>query len=252
MEWILIYSSVPLTFHVITNTDSIPYVERVFERVNASTQLTFDHHIVTLASIMERMTNEICPQLGISSEDFCDVLMGKMTPLLFPFLFPDLNHVIYVDRNIRFQDDIGALFHVLVEVMGPTSAALAVAPEQTNLYMRAFSTWQRINPTTRLGRPPPEGRPGLNPDLILLDLRKLRTNTTYKVRCPSTMPFQNTHIENNCFFLFKDLLQGATCQTASEGLRLSHRRRNPQPRRSPQPYGGRQGKLLPQSRLRVE
>ena len=29
LEWIIIYSYVPITFHVITNTDSKPFVEKV-------------------------------------------------------------------------------------------------------------------------------------------------------------------------------------------------------------------------------
>ena len=46
--------------------------------------------------------------------------------------------------------------------------------------MRAFSGWQKINPGTKLGRPLPEGKPGYNPDLILMDLDKLRASTLYK------------------------------------------------------------------------
>ena len=30
-----------------------------------------------------------------------------------------------------------------------------MAPEQTKTYMQAFSGWQRLNPKTKLGRPPP-------------------------------------------------------------------------------------------------
>ena len=33
IEWIIIYSHVPLTFHIITNTDSKPYVEKVTVKV---------------------------------------------------------------------------------------------------------------------------------------------------------------------------------------------------------------------------
>ena len=58
--------------------------------------------------------------------------------------------------------------------------AFGLAPEQTNLYMRAFGGWQRVNPSTKLGRPPPDGKPGYNPDLILMDLEKLRASATYK------------------------------------------------------------------------
>ena len=46
--------------------------------------------------------------------------------------------------------------------------------------MRAFAGWQRINPSTRLGKAPPEGKPGFNPDLILMDLDKLRASAAYR------------------------------------------------------------------------
>ena len=55
-----------------------------------------------------------------------------------------------------------------------------MAHEQTNAYMRAFAGWQKINPSTKLGRPLPDGKPGYNPDLILMDLDKLRANTLYR------------------------------------------------------------------------
>ena len=58
--------------------------------------------------------------------------------------------------------------------------AIGMAPEQTNTYMRAFGGWQRINPSTKLGRPPPDGKPGYNPDLILMDLEKLRSSASFK------------------------------------------------------------------------
>ena len=52
------------------------------------------------------------------------------------------------------QDDIGVLYKI-IEKMKKSKEGLAMAPEQTNTYMRAFAGWQRINPTTKLGRPPP-------------------------------------------------------------------------------------------------
>ena len=56
----------------------------------------------------------------------------------------------------------------------------AMAHEQTGAYMRAFAGSQKINPSTKLGRPLPDGKPGFNPDLILMDLDKLRANTLYR------------------------------------------------------------------------
>ena len=39
----------------------------------------------------------LCPELAVS-EEFCDLLMGNLTPLLFPFLFPQLPYIIYIDK----------------------------------------------------------------------------------------------------------------------------------------------------------
>lgn len=38
----------------------------------------------------------------------------------------------------------------------------------------------KMNPSTKLGRPPPNGKPGYNPDLILMDLDKLRASASYR------------------------------------------------------------------------
>ena len=34
-------------------------------------------------------TTEICPSLNIK-EEFCEIIMGNMTPLIFPYLFPGI------------------------------------------------------------------------------------------------------------------------------------------------------------------
>ena len=78
-----------------------------------------------------------------------------------------------------FQDDIGKLWNVFRKMRATEKEAIAMAPEQTNLYMRAFAGWQRVNPTTRLGKPPPDGRPGFNPDLMVMDLGRLRESDEY-------------------------------------------------------------------------
>jgi len=66
--------------------------------------------VLTLSDIMDKMSEDICPKLA-ASEEFCDVLMGKLTPLLFPYLFPKLQAAIYVDRNIKFQASKSEITH---------------------------------------------------------------------------------------------------------------------------------------------
>lgn len=178
LEWILIYSTVPIKFHIITNEDSVPYVEKVLAKVNLTSNCDFTSEIVTLSHIIKETNDVICPKLGTRSE-FCEILMGNMTPLLFPYLFKDMDHAIYISRTLVFQDNIGYLYPIL-EKMKRSKEGIAMAPEQTKQYMQAFAAWQKMNPSTKIGRPPPNGKPGFNPDLMVMDLDKLRANKAYR------------------------------------------------------------------------
>ena len=55
LEWILIYSTVPVTFHIITNKDSIKYVNTIIEMVNKTSNCDFNTNIVTLADIIDKV-----------------------------------------------------------------------------------------------------------------------------------------------------------------------------------------------------
>ena len=81
---------------------------------------------------------------------------------------------------ISKKGNIAEISHELSVLRASETAALAMAPEQTLKYRRAFSGWQNRNPSTKLGRPPPDGRPGYNAELILMDLAKLRRSAKYK------------------------------------------------------------------------
>ena len=52
--------------------------------------------------------------------------------------------------------------------------------EQTVKYLRAFGSYHLKSPSTKLGRPPSKGNPGFNPDLMVMDLVKLRADSAYK------------------------------------------------------------------------
>jgi len=179
LEWMLVYSTLPLTFHILTNQDSVSYVRTVMEKVNGSRSGEFTYNIVQLTNVIDQCTHKICPELKART-DFCEILMGKMTPLLFPWLFPHLDHVLFIDRKMLVQGNIVELSHDLNLLRGSSSAAIAMAPEQTTKYRRGFAGWQSVNPKTKLGRPPPDGKPGYNADLILMNLAKLRNSSKYK------------------------------------------------------------------------
>ena len=140
----------PIKFHIITNEDSVKYVNTIMEKINMTSNCDFTHEIMTLSHIIDVTNKDICPKLGTRTE-FCEVLMGTMTPLLFPYLFLNLDHVVYVDRALVFQDNIGLLYPIL-EKLKRSKAGIAMAPEQTKNYMQAFAAWQKMNPSTKIGK----------------------------------------------------------------------------------------------------
>ena len=85
---------------------------------------------------------------------------------------------LFICRHIVFHDDVGKLYNEILK-MDPEES-IGMVQEQTLKYFRAFGSHQVKSPGTKLGRPPSQGNPGFNPDLMVMDLVKLRTNPTYK------------------------------------------------------------------------
>jgi len=177
LEWITIYSSVRIHFHVITNEESKEFVDRVMEKVNMTSNCYYDYDFLYFDHIIEFSHAMICKEVA-SSEDYCDLLIGQLTPLIFPYLFPSLPYIIYIDKHIVFHDDVGKLYNAFLKLEKQES--IAMVQEQTLRYMRAFGTYHMKSPSTKLGRPPSRGKPGYNPDLLVMDLHKLRGDKSYK------------------------------------------------------------------------
>jgi len=177
LEWITIYSSVRIHFHVITNEESQDYVDQVMEKVNATSNCNYDYEMLYFDQMIDYARENICPDTA-QSEEYCDMLIGRVTPLLFPWLFPSLAYILYVDKHIIFHDDVGKLYNEFLHM--DEDESIGMVQEQTLKYMRAFGSYHIKSPSTKLGRPPSKGNPGFNPDLMVMDLVKLRADTSYK------------------------------------------------------------------------
>ena len=92
-------------------------------------------------------------------------------------MFPPFNKIDIL-RHIIFHDDVGKLYDEFLNM--DEDEAIGMVQEQTLKYLRAFGSYHVKSPTTKLGRPPGKGSPGFNPDLMVMDLVKLRRDTTFK------------------------------------------------------------------------
>ena len=81
-------------------------------------------------------------------------------------------------RHITFHDDVGKLYNEFLKFSYKES--IAMVQEQSPKYLRAFGSYHVKAPGSKLGRPPSQGHPGYNPDLMVMDLVKLRHDASYK------------------------------------------------------------------------
>jgi len=177
LEWITIYSSVRIHFHVITNEESKDFVDQIMEKVNYTSNCNYDYEMLYFDHLIDFTRQNLCPDLS-KSEEYCDLLIGRVTPLLFPWLFPSLTYILYIDKHIIFHDDVGKLYNEVLNM--DEDESIGMVQEQTLKYLRAFGSYHLKSPSTKLGRPPSKGSPGFNPDLMVMDLVKLRNDNSFK------------------------------------------------------------------------
>ena len=70
----------------------------------------------------------------------------------FPFLFPHLPYVVYIDKHITFHDDVGHIYNEFLKF--DEEEAIGMVQEQSLRYMRSFGTFHMKSPSTSLSRPP--------------------------------------------------------------------------------------------------
>ena len=76
-----------------------------------------------------------------------------------------------------FMTDIKELFNIFDKFTGEN--VMAMAHEGQPTYRYRLSWYRVFNPGTPVGGPPPDGRPGFNSGVVLIDLDKARTSRTY-------------------------------------------------------------------------
>jgi len=162
---------------VITNEESKDFVDQIMEKVNYTSNCNYDYEMLYFDHLIDFTRQNLCPDLS-KSEEYCNLLIGRVTPLLFPWLFPSLTYILYIDKHIIFHDDVGKLYNEVLNM--DEDESIGMVQEQTLKYLRAFGSYHLKSPSTKLGRPPSKGSPGFNPDLMVMDLVKLRNDNSFK------------------------------------------------------------------------
>ncbi|XP_072789521.1 xyloside xylosyltransferase 1 isoform X3 [Taeniopygia guttata] len=108
---------------------------------------------------------------------------GKSRPL--NKLTPEITRIIQVDLDLKYKTNIRDLFDEFDNF--PEGAVIGIAREMQPVYRHTFWQYRRENPQTKVGEPPPDGLPGFNSGVLLLNLEAMRQSKLYNQLLEPTM-----------------------------------------------------------------
>ncbi|KAJ8374322.1 hypothetical protein SKAU_G00049020 [Synaphobranchus kaupii] len=137
----------------------------VFHDVSSLTEKLFP--------IVEAMQKHFSAGSGAYYSDaifFLSVAMHRIMP-------PDLKRIVQLDLDLKYRSNIRDLFQEFSRF--PTEAVIGIAREMQPVYRHTFWQYRKENPKSKVGEPPPDGKPGFNSGVMLLDLEAMRGSVLY-------------------------------------------------------------------------
>ncbi|XP_070687667.1 xyloside xylosyltransferase 1 [Pempheris klunzingeri] len=139
--------------------------EVLFHDVEALTQKLFP--------IVEAMQKHFSAGSGAYYSDaifFLSVAMHHIMP-------ENLTRILQLDLDLKYRTNIRDLFQEFDSF--PPGAVIGITREMQPVYRHTFWQYRKENPQTRVGEPPPDGLPGFNSGVMLLDLGAMRASALY-------------------------------------------------------------------------
>lgn len=102
---------------------------------------------------------------------FLSVAMHQIMP-------QEISRIIQLDLDLKYTANIRELFEEFDRF--PPGAVIGLAREMQPVYRHTFWQFRRENPQSRVGDPPPEGLPGFNSGVMLLNLEAMRQSALYR------------------------------------------------------------------------
>ncbi|XP_008288374.1 xyloside xylosyltransferase 1 [Stegastes partitus] len=135
------------------------------------------HDVVVLTQklfpIVEAMQKHFSAGSGAYYSDsifFLSVAMHHIMP-------DSLTRIVQLDLDLKYRTNIRDLFQEFNRF--PPGAVIGISREMQPVYRHTFWQYRKENPQTRVGDPPPDGLPGFNSGVMLLDLGAMRASTLY-------------------------------------------------------------------------
>ncbi|KAK0131493.1 Xyloside xylosyltransferase 1 [Merluccius polli] len=169
-----------LVLHFVSDQASQELGQRMLQEVLLDATFQYEvvfHDVVELTHklfpIVEAMQKYFSAGSGAYYSDaifFLSVAMHHIMP-------QSLTRIVQVDLDLKYRTNIRDLFQQFDHF--PSGAVLGITREMQPVYRHTFWQYRKENPQTKVGEPPPDGLPGFNSGVMLLDLRAMRASPLY-------------------------------------------------------------------------
>ncbi|TNN84073.1 Xyloside xylosyltransferase 1 [Liparis tanakae] len=169
-----------LVLHFVSDQASKELGERMLQEFLLDAPFKYEvffHDVVALTQklfpIVEAMQKHFSAGSGAYYSDaifFLSVAMHHIMP-------ESLTRIVQLDLDLKYRTNIRDLFQEFDQF--PPGAVIGIAREMQPVYRHTFWQYRKENPQTRVGDPPPDGLPGFNSGVMLLDLGAMRDSALY-------------------------------------------------------------------------
>lgn len=169
-----------LVLHFVSDPASQVLGQRLLREFLSNATFKYEvlfHSEVDLAHklfpIVEAMQKHFSAGSGAYYSDaifFLSVAMHLIMP-------ENLTRIVQLDLDLKYKTNIRDLFQEFDHF--PPEAVIGITREMQPVYRHTFWQYRKENPQTKVGDPPPDGLPGFNSGVMLLDLDAMRNSALY-------------------------------------------------------------------------
>ena len=178
MTWLVVYSSAPVHFHILSDSESLTVIDTIMKRAGRQANCQFTYTIDLIDQVMDHLLGQLdslAPRLKLPM--MREHVVGHLLPLLLPWYYPQLDRLVWLTGSIKLRTDISELQQHFELFQADQVAGMTLT--QGAQFASAFAVYRYIH-GGQLGLSPPLGWPGFNAQLMLLDLDKMRKSSLIK------------------------------------------------------------------------
>ncbi|KPP76599.1 hypothetical protein Z043_104042 [Scleropages formosus] len=169
-----------LVFHFVSDDASRRLAEKMLPELLTGASFHYEvvfHDVALLTEklfpIVEAMQKHFSAGSGAYYSDaifFLSVAMHRI-------MSSDLKCILQLDLDLQFRSNIRDLFQEFDSF--PSGAVIGIVREMQPVYRHTFWQYRKENPKSKVGDPPPDGKPGFNSGVMLLHLEAMRHSALY-------------------------------------------------------------------------